>query len=215
MKKKLALMIYPNFSMQEISSICFLFRWHYDVETVVFASSIDVVNAEEGPLFKPHKTFDEFNVDDYDCLILSGCSDFGSALKDVRNKAFLMQFKDNKDFIIGAICAGPIFLSQAGLLNDKKFTNSLFNEANELFTFINNSNNMYQPVVVSDNIITAVGDAFNDFAIAVARKVGYECLDKILTGIDYSKAHNDDDYKHPFPSDYLQEFKDEFKDFIK
>lgn len=214
MKKKLALMVYPNFSMQEIASICGLFKWQFDSETVVFSSSLEEVNAEEGLLVKPHKTFDEFSVEDYDCLILPGCSDFSEAIRNPKIKNFLQQFNENDSFIIGAICAGPLFLAQAGLLSNKKFINSLFVEINEMFSFINEENLVYQPVVEDGNIITAVGSAFNEFAVAVARKLGYDCPDSIYTGITSEKLRDESFFKQHLPEEYLLEIRTEFADFI-
>jgi putative intracellular protease/amidase len=211
-KKKLALMVYPNFSMQEIASLCYLFRWNYDTETVVFSSSLEVVNAEEGMLIQPHKTFEEFNIEEYDCLILSGCSDFRDSIRDPKIKEFLEQFKGNDDFIIGAICAGPMYLSQAGLLENKKFTNSLYVEMNKMLNFINEENLVYAPLVEDKNIITAVGHAFNEFAIAVARKIGYECPDKIFTGVP--KDWKESDYKLYLSKEDLRILQEEFKEFI-
>ena len=44
---------------------------------------------------------------------------------------FLRGLEGNETFPIGAICAGPIYLAKAGLLKDKKFTNSMYLEMNE------------------------------------------------------------------------------------
>lgn len=86
MKKKLALMVYPNFSMQEIASSCGLFKCNFDNETVVFSSTSEEVNSEEGLSIKPEKTFSEFFIDDYSCLILLGCSDFRKPIRDTKIK---------------------------------------------------------------------------------------------------------------------------------
>lgn len=212
MKKKIALMVYPYFSMQEVANLCSLFRWSYDTETVVFSSSLDSVNTEEGMLIQPHKTYDEFSTDDYDCLILSGCSDNRDSIRDPKIKEFLEQFKGNNEFVIGAICAGPMYLAQAGLLDNKKFTNSLYVEMNEMFSFIKEENLVYAPLVEDKNIITAAGSAFNDFAIAVARKVGYDCPDKIYSGVP--ENWKESDYKFHLSKEDLEMFKNEFKEFL-
>ena len=107
MNKNIALVVYPEFSMQEVANCCGLFRWSYGVETVVFSSSLDAVRSEEGIYVQPRKTFNEFKKEDYDCLILSGCSDFTLALEDERLNDFLVSFKGESDFLIAAICAGP------------------------------------------------------------------------------------------------------------
>ena len=50
---------------------------------------------------------------------LPGCSDIRMAIRNKKLNDFLRSFKDNQSFIIGAICAGPLFLQQAGLLKGK------------------------------------------------------------------------------------------------
>lgn len=212
MNKKIALMVYPYFSMQEVANLCSLFRWSYDTETVVFSYSLDSVNAEEGMLIQPHKTYDEFSADDYDCLILPGCSDVRDSIRNPKIKEFLEQFKGNDEFVIGAIGSGPMYLAQAGLLDKKKFTNSLYVEMIEMFSFINEENLVYAPLVEDKNIITAVGFAFNDFAIAVARKVGYDCPDKIFSGVP--DIWEESDYKFHLDKKDLEIFKNEFIDFL-
>lgn len=211
MKNKIALVVYPFFSMQEIANLSSLFRWEYNSETVVFASTMEPVNAEEGFLIQPHKTFDDFVKEDYDCLILSGCSDFKVAASDKKLKSFLAQFKGT-DYLIGAICAGPLFLSQAGLLDDRKFTASLYVEMMELLPFINMENLVYEPVVIDGPYITAVGFAFNEFAIAIAKALGYECNDKIFSGVP--KVYDINDYKHHLDDEDMKEVKEMIKDFV-
>ncbi len=83
----------------------------------------------------------------------------------------------------------------------------------ELFSFIEEKNFLPQAVVESNNIITDQGNAFNDFAVHMARKLGYSCPDIILKGyIDSSKK---EDYIHYLPNkEALMEFIKEYKQFI-
>lgn len=180
--KKLALLIYPEFSLQEVADLMFLFRWSYQIKTTTFALTKQCVYSEEGIAVLPDKTIDEFRKEDYCCLVLSGCSNFEPLLNEPQLFAFLHTFKIEKDFPIAAICSGPLLLSIAGLLENHRFTNSLFHEMNTHFSFINQDNLVYEPVVVDQNIITATGDSFRLFAIAVAKHVGFECRDDALKG---------------------------------
>ena len=82
----------------------------------------------------------------------------------------------------------------------------------ELFSFVEEENFVPQSVVEDENIITAVGSAFNEFAVHVARKLGYECPDKILSG--YMDSNDSNDYIHHLTEEDLLEFKKEFKEFI-
>lgn len=212
MKKRIALLVYPEFSLQEVSNLMNLFRWKYDTLTDVIYPQIQAVKSEEGIYVMPVKTCADFCVDDYDCLILPGCSDFCEAIRNQEIKGFLSSLKNNHDFIIGAICAGPLFLAQANLLQGKKYTASLFVEMRELFSFIEEENFVAAPVVEDGNIITAIGGAFNEFAVKIARKLGYSCPDIILTG--YADTGKEEYYYAHLTKEAKLEFKKEFHDFI-
>lgn len=212
MKKKIALLIYPEFSFQEIANLTALFRWYYDTLTVTFSASMDYVKSEEGFRILPDKSVDGFKIEDYDCLVLPGCSDLRLPLRDNKITDFLKIFRGNDDFVIGAIGSGPIFLSKAGLLKNKKFVNSLYAEMNNRFEFVNDKNLVYKPIVVDGNIITAVGAAYKEFAINMARKAGYDCPDTAYTGIPHEwKAK---DFEHHLDSEGLAKFEEEFREFF-
>lgn len=213
MKKKIALVVYPKFSFQEIANLSALFRWYYDSKTVVFSSNKEPVVSEEGFVILPQKSFEEFSKEDYDCLILSGCGDFREAIEDKKLDDFLKQFQGEKEFVIGAICAGPMFLSKAGILDGKKFTNSLYAQMNERFAFIDEKNLVYAPLVEDGNIITATGDAFNLFAVAVARKLGYDCPDNAYAGI--RDKWYEDDFKFYLDEKELETMEEAFGKFFK
>ena len=97
-------------------------------------------------------------------------------------------------------------------MKGKKYTDSLFVEMRESFAFVEENNFLPQSVVEDGNIITAVGNAFNEFAVHVARKLGYDCPDKILSG--YTDSDDINDYIHHLPEDEILEFKEEFKEFF-
>lgn len=212
MKKKLALLVYPEFSLQEVANLISWFRWEYDTKTDIIYTQKEVVVSEEGITVMPVKTCDEFSVDDYDCLILPGCIDTRMAMNNEKLNAFLKSLKDEKDFVIGAICAGPMFLAKAGLLEGKKYTDSLYIEMREMLEFMEEENFVPAPVVEDGNIVTANGAAFNDFAVHVARKVGYECKDRIMPG--YIDDWEKEDYLVHLTEEDLEELLQDFDEFI-
>lgn len=213
MKKKIALLVYPEFSLQEIGNTVALFRWYFDTPTVVFGSSKAPVKSEEGIIVLPEKTVEEFDVNDYDALILPGASDVRESLKDEKLINFLKSLKKYPEFIIGGICGGPIFLSLAGLLDDKKFTNELYVEMNERLPFINHENIEYKPIVVDGNILTAVADAYADFPIVLAKMLGYECSDEAYKPkVDYEAS--EENYKYHLDEDGIKTFEEVFSDFL-
>ncbi|WP_234117299.1 DJ-1/PfpI family protein [Clostridium hydrogenum] len=180
--KKAAVMIYPEFCMQEISCLTELFKF-YDKEITVFASSINPINSEDGFTILPHKTFLEFKREEYDCIIMPGIWDFHEALGDDKNIEFLRSFQNDKDIIIASISSSPILLAKAGILNNHKYCSGLFEEIIDEFDFIPRENIVRKPVCVDGNLVTAIGFAFREFAVEVAKKVGIECGDKIFQGV--------------------------------
>lgn len=105
--KKLALLVYPEFSLQEVMNLARLFRWDFDISTEVISSELSPVKSEEGLWVVPQKTTERFCTKDYACLILPGCSDFGQVFQDKKIAAFLATFQGNDTFPIGAICSAP------------------------------------------------------------------------------------------------------------
>lgn len=206
--KKLALLVYPEFSLQEVMNLSRLFRWNYDVCTEVISTHIRPVKSEEGIFVLPEKTIGEFNADDYLCLILPGCSDFTEAFQDKELFRFLSTFSDNSHLPIGAICSGPMFLAKAGLLKGKKYTASIFMNFFDFCPFLEKENYVAAPLVVSGNIVTAGGSNFNGFAVAMAHLLGLECPDRIFSG--YMDSWTKEDYEQYLPEEDIEETKELF-----
>ena len=91
MKKK-AVMIYRAFCMQEISCLT---DWLVGLgkPMIVCAADHQPVKTEEGFTVLPEFSYDEVNLDEIDCLILPGISEFPEVLKDQRQLDFLARFK--------------------------------------------------------------------------------------------------------------------------
>ena len=56
MKKRIALLVYPDFSLQEIANLMYIFRWYFDTFTDVIYTELSPVRSEEGVLINPVKT---------------------------------------------------------------------------------------------------------------------------------------------------------------
>ncbi len=208
--KKMALLVYPEFSLQEVMNLSRMFRWGFDIFTEVISSGKEPVKSEEGILVLPQKTTDEFCEDDYLCLVLPGCSDFTEVFKDKKIFDFLGSFNGNTHFPIGAICSGPMLLARAGILKNKKFTASIYMDFFDFCPFLDKENYVAAPAVVSGNIVTAGGSNFNGFAVEMARLLGLECPDRILSG--YMDSWTAEDYEQYLPVDAVEEMKAIFCD---
>ena len=208
--RKLALLVYPEFSLQEVMNLSRLFRWNYDVLTEVISTNKDPVRSEEGIVVLPQKTVKDFLPDDYLCLILPGCSDFTEVFKEKELFEFLSSFRGNSKFLIGAICSGPLLLARAGVLTGKKFTASIYMDLFDFCPFLERENYMAAPIVVSDNIVTAGGSNFNGFAVEMAHLLDLECPDRILSG--YMDSWTKEDYEAYLPEEAVEETKAMFSE---
>ena len=208
--KKLAILVYPEFSVQEVSNTMYLFRWYYDTKTVIVGSTRDIVISEEGVHIKPEITVDEFNKENYYALVLPGISDFRPVLNDTKLLDFLKSLKDESEFVIGAICAGPLLLSLSGILDDKKFTNSLWKQMNEEFKCININNLEYAPLVIDGNVITAIGSATRLFALEIGKLSGLEYYPNGLREATFEN-YKKDEQTNELSEEQLIEVRKEFK----
>jgi protein deglycase len=185
---KAAVMIYPQFCIQEICCLTEIFKLH-DKEITTFSASMKPVKTEDGFIINPHKTFSQFIRHDYDCIILPGIFDYRVALNNSENISFLSQFRNDNKIIIGSISSSPILLAKAGLLDDHTFCAGLFEEVIDAYTFIPKKNIVRTPIHQDRNLITAIGFAFREFAITIAAAMGIEGEENSFKGIikDYTE----------------------------
>lgn len=173
--KKIAVMIYPYFSMQEISCLTDGLKVYFDIDVDVFAASKEIVRSEDNFQIVANKTFEEFSLEEYGCLILPGIWNPLPALFDERNIDFLRTLK-NADILICAISSAPMLLAKAGLLDCVKFTSGIFDEICRELEFIPYKNIVRKPLVKDNNIITAIGFAFREFAEETIRELEIDPL---------------------------------------
>ena len=208
--KKFAVLLYPDFSLQEITCLT-------SALTVWFGEKLDFIAcenreylSEEGLRILPDKTITEASLTDYDCIILPGTINPLPALFDEKLIDFLKS-GINTDIVFAAISSSPLLLSKAGVLKGKKFTSGYFMQMADTFPFIEKENFLHQSVVEDGNVITGIGMFFSQFAEAVLRKFGYDIGDNFMRykPEDYTEEQltfywSDDEYK---------EFLDELKEY--
>lgn len=212
MSKKYAVLIYPNFSLQEITCLTSCLTVWFEEKIDIVASEKKFYTSEDGFSVMPDKTVEEVSVSDYDCLILPGTIFPVQPLYDEKLIDFLKQGK-NADTLIAAISSLPILLSKAGLLEGKNFTAGFFMQMAEAFPFVDKNRFIHKPVVEDGNVITGIGMFFREFAEKVLNRLGYDVGDNFMNtrGQEYSEEEltfywSDEDYK-----EFLEELK-EFED---
>ena len=194
--KKVAFLIYPMFCNWEIALTLAILEM-YKKEVIVFAADKSLVTCEEGMKIMPDKTLDEFQEDEYDCILLSGIGGNPDAvIYDKIYIDFLTQFAGKGDVIVAAISLAPVLLAQAGLLKGKQFCVGMYEEDREELSFFEYENQQRAPIVIDGNIITAMGKAFREFSIAIAEKLGCQCPKGLWGEIKYPV--NPEDYIFKF-----------------
>lgn len=211
-QKKYAVMIYPNFSLQEITCLtsCLSVWFGEKIDTV--ASEMKPYESEDGFLVTPTRTVDEVQVSDYRCIILPGTINPLPALYDDRLIDFLRKGKDT-DTLFAAISSSPILLSKAGILDGKDFTAGYFMQMAEIFSFIEKNHFVHKPVVESGNVITGIGMFFREFAKSVLNKLGYDVGEHFMNEV--GSEYTESELTFYWTDEEFNEFLEELKEFSK
>ena len=208
--KQIAVLLYPDFSLQEITCLT-------SVLTVWFGESIDFIasenkelKSEEGLRVLPTKTTSEAKASDYDCVILPGTVNPLPALFDERIINFLREGRES-DALFAAISSAPILLSKAGILKGKKFTAGYFMQLAETFDFVEKENFIHKGVVEDGNVITGIGMFFREFAEAVLRKLDYDIGEEFMR--DRPDEYSEEDLTFRWSDEDYREFLEELKPY--
>jgi len=121
-----------------------------------------------GLAFQAHKSYADVDVLDYECLIVPG----GDTFEVIENVVLerILQRANAQNILIGAICAGPLLLAKAGILEGRKFTHGFGDHHGEfLAPFWDGADFVDESVVVDGNVVTAKPEAHIDFGVMLAR----------------------------------------------
>lgn len=169
--KKVLCLIYPNFSLYEITALTSTLALSFDVTIDYAASDHSMVVSEDGLLCQPTKTLDQIRIEEYSCVILPGMVNIGPALQDEKLISFLKDLGE-QDILIAAISSAPLLLAKAGLLKDTKYTGGIWQNFFDYFEFLPRENFQPKVLVQDKQIITAIGFAHQEFARKVILSLG-------------------------------------------
>lgn len=153
--KKIGVVLYPNYSLQEITCIT-------STLSIWFNEEIDYIASENICYFTT----------DYDCIIIPGSINPLAGLYDDELIHFLHQ-GISSNVVFAAISSAPLLLGKAGLLKGKKYTGGLFVQQLEYFDFMEIDNFTHKSIEIDDGLITGIGMYFVDFAKAVLKYLDY------------------------------------------
>ena len=169
--KKVLCIIYPNFSLYEITALTSTLALSFDVTIDYVASDHSMVVSEDGLPCQPTKTLDQIRIEEYSCVILPGMINIGPALQDGKLISFLRDLGE-RDVLIAAISSAPLLLAKAGLLKDTKFTGGIWQNFFDYFEFLPRENFQLKVLVQDKQIITAIGFAHQEFARKIILSLG-------------------------------------------
>lgn len=178
-------LIYNGFAQFEIIFTCLFMKRKGEV--IAVGIDENEVKSIEGFVIKPAKQLKDLVIDEIDLLVIPG----GEA-KNIYNNSYLdelLRALNKKKKVIAAICAAPVKLAMAGILDNKKFTVDT-PELTEYKEYFKNSSYVNENVVVDKNIITAKPCGYIDFALETSKKMGiYEDDSQLQETIDFFKFY--------------------------
>lgn len=161
---RVAILVYDTCAQFEVVLASLFIKQKHDIVTVGLEDR--AFTSMEGFLLKPHMLLEDLHPDSIDAFIIPG----GDPEKIKGNMVLgkkLRSFNDRKK-LIAAICAGPVHLGTAGLLNGRKFTSSVYKDRPDDFpggTYVD------EDIVEDGHIITAHPNAYVDFALLLGKRL--------------------------------------------
>lgn len=148
--------------IEALTIIDVLRRANLEVETIGIIGS--VIKGSNGVRVMTDKRLMDINPENYDAIVLPGGPGYKTLARTGKIIEILKDFDSNKK-IIGAICAAPLILAKAGILDEKRAT--VYPGMERELSYPRGNR-----VVVDENVITsqAPGTAM-EFALALVKKM--------------------------------------------
>lgn len=166
--------LYPGCIEFEIMLACELLNKKFPIE-VATPDGKDH-HGSNGMIIKSQMSFADVDVAEYKVILCPGGDPAIVIGNQKLNQIIQDGFKNNA--VIGAICAGPVMLEQAGLLNGRKIAHGYAGPQKDWLLskgFFKNTVLTDENCIVDDNIITARPYFYIDFAIEIA--IAANCLE--------------------------------------
>lgn len=210
--RRFAVMLYPNFSLQEITCLTAALSVWYEEKIDFVSSESKEYQSEEGLRVVPTKIIADTSITDYDCVILPGTINPLPALYDDILIDFLRS-GINTDVVFAAISSSPLLLAKAGILKGKKFTAGFFMQITDVYPFIEKENFIHQGIMCDGNVITGIGMFFREFAQAVLQRFGYEIGEHFMR--DRPEEYTENELTFYWSEEDYHEFLEELKAYQK
>lgn len=176
MKKRVLCLLVDGFEEIETVTPVDLLR-RAGVEVVIASLGAEVLTGRSGIHLLADVALDAINSGDFDLLLIPGGPGVAKFREDGRPAALAREF-DAAGKTVAAICAAPLVLKDAGLLDGRKFT-AHYSALDELPGSLSGS------VVTDGNLITSRGAGTAlDFGLALVRHLaGKRAADEVARAI--------------------------------
>ncbi|OHE27297.1 MAG: hypothetical protein A2084_02570 [Tenericutes bacterium GWC2_39_45] len=167
---------------EALATRALLRRAQLDVVTITYESTLEIETAF-GLKVKADYFATDVYLNDYEFVVIPGGGYVSKVVDQDTNIKELVKYFDKQGKLVAAICAGPRFLGQAGLLNGKSFTAYKGSEKDmPKGTYLPD-----QKAVKDRNIITARGaGAIYEFSYEIIKYLlGEEKAEALLKNILY------------------------------
>ncbi|MHB1652183.1 MAG: DJ-1/PfpI family protein [Desulfitobacteriaceae bacterium] len=167
---KILVFIFDGMTDYEITFITHLLSTDAGKEIITIAYEDKIIKSRSGLLYKPARLIIDVLNEDVEGLLICGgwCGDTRHELIQ------LIHNLNSERKLLGAICgAGTVFLAKAGVLNNVKYTTPIVEWTQKHIDVFGEKdpfpreNFVLERVVRHENVITAQGIAFIDFAIEI------------------------------------------------
>lgn len=170
MTKKVALFVENGSEELEfIAPLDILRRANIEVDLISANDAEYITSSHNVKVIVDKKISDIENILDYDAIVIPGGMPGATNLRDNEKIIEFYQTMYKNEKLVAAICAAPIVLSHAGILEDKEVTSYPGFDKEINCALYNNE----KAVVVDKNVITAQGPS-------VAILFGYEIVNYLL-----------------------------------
>jgi putative intracellular protease/amidase len=164
---KTMVLFYPGCIEFEVMLACEILNSKYPVEVITPNGSDHV--GSNGMTIKATRSLSAVNPSDYKVALFPG-GDPSELIGNVQLNVVIQKL-NIIGAILGAICAGPILLEQAGLLSNRRIAHGykgaqlqcLLDQGHFKNTVLTD-----EATIIEENIVTARPDSFVDFAVEVA-----------------------------------------------
>ncbi|WP_226580544.1 DJ-1/PfpI family protein [Halobacillus litoralis] len=157
--------LYDGYVDWEISPLSYILS-ETNVEIATTALTKEVTHSGKFKVHVDHIT-NESLADDYDILIIPG-GDPEPLFKEDSLKNLIQAFDQGNKWI-AAICGASTLLGSSSVLRNRKYSSSI--EPAEFPSCFNPSYKSEADVTISENLITAEGNAYIEFAVAVGKQL--------------------------------------------